>query len=71
MISIGFSEYFRALEAPRHFQTCFIAWAASLQKACQEIVAIDGKTLRHSFEQTLEAIHMVSAWACQQQMVLG
>jgi len=63
-------EVFSNLD-PKSFQTCFIAWADSFQRACREIVAIDGKTLRHSFDQEHKAIHMVSAWACQQRMVLG
>jgi predicted transposase YbfD/YdcC len=38
-----------------------------------EIIAIDGKTLRHSFDTASDrpAIHMVSAWACKNQVVLG
>ncbi len=39
----------------------------------KEVVAIDGKTLRHSYDNGGEkkAIHMVSAWATQQRLVLG
>jgi predicted transposase YbfD/YdcC len=38
-----------------------------------EIVAIDGKSLRHSYDEGGEkaAIHMVSAWATSQKLVLG
>ncbi len=38
-----------------------------------EVVAIDGKTLRHSYDSGSEkaAIHMVSAWATSQKLVLG
>jgi hypothetical protein len=37
------------------------------------VVAIDGKTLRHSYntKEKLGAIHMVSAWASQAGMSLG
>ena len=36
-----------------------------------EIVAIDGKTLRGTKTSDKSAIHMVSAWACHNQCVLG
>ncbi|MFY9260395.1 MAG: hypothetical protein WAO71_07810, partial [Gallionella sp.] len=38
-----------------------------------EVVAIDGKTARHSYNQAakLGAIHMVSAWATQAGLALG
>ena len=44
----------------------FIAWIEALSEASGgDIVSIDGKTLRHSFDQATgqAAIHMVSAWA--------
>lgn len=63
-------EVFSNLE-PKSFQSCFLSWVESVQQSCREIVAIDGKTLRGSFEGESKAIHMVSAWACQQRMVLG
>src|SRR5919112_4406768 len=59
---------------PKHFQSCFLRW---MQHICQlsngEVVPIDGKTLRHSSDTELDqpAIHMVSAWATTNQMVLG
>ena len=39
----------------------------------KEVVAIDGKTLRHSYDNggDKKAIHMVSAWATEQRLVLG
>ena len=59
---------------PKHFQSCFLRW---MQHVCQlssgEVVPIDGKTLRHSYDTELDqsAIHMVSAWAATNRMVLG
>jgi predicted transposase YbfD/YdcC len=59
---------------PTQFQSCFLGW---MQHICQlssgEVVPIDGKTLRHSYDTELEqsAIHMVSAWAAANRMVLG
>jgi hypothetical protein len=42
-----FGNLFAALDAEA-FQSCFIAWVASLSKLGPDIVAIDGKTLRRS-----------------------
>ncbi len=55
------------------FQCCFINWVSSLQKSVKGVIAIDGKTLRRSFDKGGEkgAIHMVSAWCCEQNLVLG
>jgi predicted transposase YbfD/YdcC len=59
---------------PAHFQACFLRW---VQHICHlssgEVVPIDGKTLRHSYDTELDqrAIHMVSAWATANRLVLG
>jgi len=55
------------------FQRCFVAWVGSLTGASAEVIAIDGKTVRRSFEKTRgkAAIHMVSAFAARQRLVLG
>ena len=55
------------------FQSCFISWVASLNETLEGVVAVDGKTLRRSFGtiSNQAAIHMVSAWACGQKLVLG
>ena len=53
---------------------CFIAWTQALSEASGgDIVSLDGKTLRHSFDQATAtaAIHMVSAWASANRLVLG
>ena len=52
------------------FQRCFVAWVASLIGVPQGVVAIDGKTSRRS-KGAKEAIHMVSAFAARQRLVLG
>jgi len=59
---------------PEQFQKCFLSWIQSI--SCfnpGEIIAIDGKTLRHSYDRggAKKAIHMVSAWATSQRLVLG
>lgn len=55
------------------FQRCFISWIASLHDVLEDVVAIDGKTLRRSFDTKSgkAAIHMISAWSCEQKLVLG
>ena len=55
------------------FQRCFAAWVSSLHEAFGDVVAIDGKTLRRSFDVAdgKAAIHMISAWSCEHHMVLG
>lgn len=56
------------------FQGCFLSWIQEVSKiTCGEVVAIDGKTLRHSYDSASEkgAIHMVSAWATANRLVLG
>ena len=56
------------------FAHCFLAWVTALRQTLgEEIVAIDGKTLRHSFDRASQkaAIHMVSAWAAANHLVLG
>lgn len=59
---------------PEQFSACFRHWTEGLRKAFRkEIVAIDGKTLRRSHDRAngKEAIHMVSAWARENALVLG
>ncbi len=59
---------------PEELTQCFISWTGALSDLCEgEIVAIDGKTLRHSFDRAASktAIHMVSAWANANRLVLG
>jgi predicted transposase YbfD/YdcC len=59
---------------PTQFQACFIRWMRDIYRVTNgEVVPIDGKTLRHSFdtELGLSPIHMVSAWATTNRLVLG
>jgi predicted transposase YbfD/YdcC len=68
-----FSRVFSRLD-PEQFQNCFLNWVKSISKIVEkEVVAIDGKTLRRSYENGNDkrAIHMVSAWATEQRLVLG
>ncbi|MEH1780552.1 MAG: ISAs1 family transposase [Nostoc sp.] len=59
---------------PQQFQSCFLDWMKSVQKITSgEVVAIDGKTLRSSYDESSDqsAIVMVSAWATTNRLVLG
>lgn len=63
-----------ALLDPRCFSECFANWTRGLRKSfAAEIVAIDGKTLRRSHDRArgIGPIHMVSAFARDNGMVLG
>jgi predicted transposase YbfD/YdcC len=59
---------------PEEFQICFSNWVESLRKHVnKEVVAIDGKTLRRSFDKANEQLpfHIVSAWAHENELSLG
>jgi predicted transposase YbfD/YdcC len=55
------------------FQRCFVAWVATLTGAPADVIAIDGKTLRRSYQKkgAKAPIHMVSAFVARQRLVLG
>jgi len=55
------------------FQRCFVAWVASFCGVPEGVIAIDGKTVRRSHDKAgaKAAIHMVSAFAARQRLVLG
>lgn len=68
-----FGRVFAALD-PEAFGRCFLSWVQSLAARSQgQVVAIDGKSLRRSFDQASSkaAIHLVSAWASANHLVLG
>lgn len=57
---------------PEHLEQCFLTWVKSLiQVNGTEVIAIDGKTIRRSYDGEHRAIHMISAWATQNGLVLG
>lgn len=77
-----FTRVFAQLD-PEAFSACFLSWTEAVRQGGRYVaaeqgveqaqIAVDGKTLRHSFEHgnVMTAIHMVSAWAHQSGMVLA
>jgi predicted transposase YbfD/YdcC len=68
-----FNAVFAALK-PAEFEKCLVSWITALHELTDgQVVAIDGKTLRHSFDKATgkSAIHMVSAWATANHISLG
>jgi predicted transposase YbfD/YdcC len=58
---------------PALFRAAFAAWVEDLREAEPDIVAIDGKTSRRSHDRAKgrSPLHLVSAWASRQRLVLG
>lgn len=67
-----FGRVFGALD-PDQFEQCFRAWTEALSSVIVGMVAIDGKTIRRSFDSADQkaAIHMISAWAADNRVVFG
>lgn len=67
-----FSRVFRLLD-PEAFSRCFARFLDDLGAAGQGVLAIDGKTLRRSFDGAAgtSPLHVVTAFACETRMVLG
>jgi len=60
--------------SPEGFRECFMSWTQDVMQSCHgDIIAIDGKTARGSRDRknNKKPLHMVSAWACKQRLVLG
>ncbi len=59
---------------PAEFEKCLLEWITALHEITDgQVVAIDGKTLRQSYDKanSKSAIHMVSAWATMDHITLG
>jgi len=68
-----FARLFARLD-PESMRHCFIGWIAAVSRLTQgEVIPIDGKTVRGSYDKGKGkgAIHMVSAWASANRLVLG
>lgn len=59
---------------PEALQRCFFQWMADVREAFeQDVIAIDGKSVRGSFDKASRknALHMVNAWSCMGGVALG
>jgi predicted transposase YbfD/YdcC len=66
-----FNRFFAGLN-PKVFETLFLSWVKGLCKYNSGVIAIDGKTVRGSRKEgSKSAIHMVSAFAAANNLVLG
>ena len=60
--------------APEALQDCFLGWVKQVVEATgAQVIPIDGKTLKGSYDRSTRqsALHMVSAWASQNRLMLG
>jgi predicted transposase YbfD/YdcC len=68
-----FRRLFARLD-PEAFRECFVSWAEAIKgHTGEQVIALDGKTLKHSFDTATGqgALHLVSAWASASRLVLG
>jgi predicted transposase YbfD/YdcC len=68
-----FRRVFNRLD-PREIERCFMAWVRAIKRDKErEVIAVDGKTVRGSFNtrQGSKAIHLVSAWATENRLVFA
>ena len=58
---------------PKQFEECFLNWVRGVTEKITGVMAIDGKTLRRSHDAAngKKALHLVSAWAAENRMVLA
>jgi predicted transposase YbfD/YdcC len=69
------NTFARVLSAidPEQFKQCFLKWVKMIQIGLQEVIAIDGKTVRGSFDKSKgqNPLHLVNAFATSLRLVLG
>jgi predicted transposase YbfD/YdcC len=68
-----FNRVFAALD-PTQFQACFLRWMQAVAEVLPaQAIALDGKTVRGSHDRAngKQAIHLVSAWATANRLVLA
>jgi predicted transposase YbfD/YdcC len=58
---------------PEFIEQCFMNWVRAIkQNIAREIIAIDGKTVRGTFNaESGKALHIASAWATSNKLVFG
>lgn len=67
-----FGRVFKHID-PAEFEACFFEWVQSIRERVEGVIAIDGKTLRHSHDKSngKKALHIVSAWSVENRLVLA
>lgn len=65
-----FSRFFRFVDS-KTFEKCFISWTQRISKVVGGVIALDGKTLCNSGCGEEKAIHLVSAFSLENDLVLG
>jgi predicted transposase YbfD/YdcC len=65
-----FGRVFQILDSQVLEQVC-IEWLQSIAGQFEGVVALDGKSLRGSRDGKQSPLHIVSAWACQNSVLLG
>jgi predicted transposase YbfD/YdcC len=68
-----FGRVFAQLD-PKQFEASFLSWVqAVFELTAGQVIAIDGKTVRRSHDRSngKAAIHLISAWATANHLVLG
>ena len=58
---------------PEEFSRCIVEWTKTISEKLKGVIAIDGKTLRRSFQDASKKnpLHIVSAWSSENGIVLG
>jgi predicted transposase YbfD/YdcC len=58
---------------PKEFSNCIVEWTKTLSEKLKGVIAIDGKTLRRSYQDASKKnpLHIVSAWSSENGIVLG
>ncbi len=67
-----FRDVFLRLDT-KEFAKCFSAFVEDLCEVKDKMIAIDGKTLRRSFDKATgkKVLHLINVWACESGLTLG
>src|SRR5713226_9398476 len=62
-----------ALIDPKQFEASFLQWVQGISTTIKGVIAIDGKTSRRTHDQEAgkQALHLLSAWAAENRLVLA
>jgi hypothetical protein len=66
----SFSRFFRYVK-PAAFEKCFLSWTQKISKAVGGVIALDGKRICNAKSCDTKAIHLVSAFSAENNLVLG